>query len=265
MDILTAIIMGIVEGLTEFAPVSSTGHLILAGHLLDFTGESAKTFEIIIQLGSILAVIFVFWRRILSILGLKKYQDSESVGTLSIFHIAVGIIPFGVGGVLFYDLIKNVLFSPATVVITLIIGGLLMLAAEKLKPKASAETLDQVTYRQALTVGFFQCFALVPGFSRSGATLSGGLLAGMSHKTASEFTFIMAVPIMFAASAKDLFESWNQLGAQDIPVFAAGFVTAFIVALIAIKFFLRLINKVKLIPFAIYRFGLAIVFWIFII
>lgn len=155
MDILTAIIMGIVEGLTEFAPVSSTGHLILAGHLLDFTGESAKTFEIIIQLGSILAVIFVFWRRILSILGLKKYQDSESVGTLSIFHIAVGIIPFGVGGVLFYDLIKNVLFSPATVVITLIIGGLLMLAAEKLKPKASAETLDQVTYRQALTVGFF--------------------------------------------------------------------------------------------------------------
>ncbi len=140
-----------------------------------------------------------------------------------------------------------------------------MLAAEKLKPKASAETLDQVTYRQALTVGFFQCFALVPGFSRSGATLSGGLLAGMSHKTASEFTFIMAVPIMFAASAKDLFESWNQLGAQDIPVFAAGFVTAFIVALIAIKFFLRLINKVKLIPFAIYRFGLAIVFWIFII
>ncbi|MED3963911.1 undecaprenyl-diphosphate phosphatase [Niallia taxi] len=265
MDILTAIIMGIVEGLTEFAPVSSTGHLILVGHLLDFTGESAKTFEIIIQLGSILAVIFVFWRRILSILGLKKYQDSESVGTLSIFHIAVGIIPFGVGGVLFYDLIKNVLFSPATVVITLIIGGLLMLAAEKLKPKASAETLDQVTYRQALTVGFFQCFALVPGFSRSGATLSGGLLAGMSHKTASEFTFIMAVPIMFAASAKDLFESWSQLGAQDIPVFAAGFVTAFIVALIAIKFFLRLINKVKLIPFAIYRFGLAIVFWIFII
>ncbi|TRZ36942.1 undecaprenyl-diphosphate phosphatase [Niallia circulans] len=265
MDILTAIIMGIVEGLTEFAPVSSTGHLILAGHLLDFTGASAKTFEIIIQLGSILAVVFVFWRRILSILGLKKYQDSESVGSLSIFHIAVGIIPFGVGGVLFYDLIKNVLFSPATVVITLIIGGLLMLSAEKLKPKASAETLDQVTYRQALAVGFFQCFALVPGFSRSGATLSGGLLAGMSHKTASEFTFIMAVPIMFAASAKDLFESWNQLGAQDIPVFAAGFVTAFIVALIAIKFFLRLINKVKLIPFAIYRFGLAIVFWIFII
>lgn len=265
MEILRAIIMGIVEGLTEFAPVSSTGHLILAGHLLDFTGSSAKTFEIIIQLGSILAVIFVFWKRILSILGLKRFQDSESIGTISFFHIAVGIIPFGVGGVLLYDFIKDVLFRPATVVITLIIGGLLMLAAEKFKPIATAKTLDQVTYRQALTVGFFQCFALVPGFSRSGATLSGGLLAGMNHKTASEFTFIMAVPIMFAASAKDLLESWNSLGVQDIPVFAAGFVTAFMVALIAIKFFLRLINKIKLVPFAFYRFGLAIVFWIFIL
>lgn len=265
MEILRAIIMGIVEGLTEFAPVSSTGHLILAGHLLDFTGSSAKTFEIIIQLGSILAVIFVFWKRILSILGLKRFQDSESIGTLSFFHIAVGIIPFGVGGVLLYDFIKDVLFRPATVVITLIIGGLLMLAAEKFKPTATAKTLDQVTYRQALTVGFFQCFALVPGFSRSGATLSGGLLAGMNHKTASEFTFIMAVPIMFAASAKDLLESWNSLGVQDIPVFAAGFVTAFMVALIAIKFFLRLINKIRLVPFAFYRFGLAIVFWIFIL
>ncbi|UPO87189.1 undecaprenyl-diphosphate phosphatase [Niallia sp. Man26] len=265
MEILTAIIMGIVEGLTEFAPVSSTGHLILAGHLLDFTGSSAKTFEIIIQLGSILAVIFVFWKRILSILGLERFQDSESIGTLSFFHIAVGIIPFGVGGVLLYDFIKDVLFRPATVVITLIIGGLLMLAAEKFKPTATAKTLDQVTYRQALTVGFFQCFALVPGFSRSGATLSGGLLAGMNHKTASEFTFIMAVPIMFAASAKDLLESWNSLGVQDIPVFAAGFVTAFMVALIAIKFFLRLINKIRLVPFAFYRFGLAIVFWIFIL
>ncbi len=265
MEILTAIIMGIVEGLTEFAPVSSTGHLILVGHLLDFTGSSAKTFEIIIQLGSILAVVFVFWRRILSILGMKRFQESESSGSLSVFHIAVGIIPFGIGGVLFYDVIKDVLFSPATVVITLVIGGLLMLAAEKFKPAVSVESLDQVTYRQALTVGFFQCFALVPGFSRSGATLSGGLLAGMNHKTASEFTFIMAVPIMFAASAKDLLESWSSLGVQDIPVFAAGFLTAFIVALIAIKFFLHLINKIKLVPFAFYRFGLAIIFWIFIL
>lgn len=266
MEIMIAIILGIVEGLTEFAPVSSTGHLILVAHLLEFTGEKAKTFEIIIQLGSILAVVFVFWRRILSILGIKKWQAEEDVGTLSIFHIAIGIIPFGVGGILFYDFIKEVLFRSGTVVITLIIGGLLMFAAEKWKPRSpTAETLDQVTYQQAFTVGMFQCFALVPGFSRSGATLSGGILAGMSHKAASEFTFIMAIPIMAAATGKDLFESWNYLSPQDLPLFLTGFITAFVVALLAIKFFLKLINKIKLAPFAYYRFVLAFLFWIFIL
>lgn len=266
MEIIIAIILGIVEGLTEFAPVSSTGHLILVAHLLEFTGEKAKTFEIIIQLGSILAVVFVFWRRILSIIGIKKWQKEEDVGTLSIFHIAIGIIPFGIGGVLFYDFIKEVLFRSGTVVITLIIGGLLMLAAEKWKPQnPTAETLDQVSYRQAFAVGMFQCFALVPGFSRSGATLSGGLLAGMNHKTASEFTFIMAIPIMATATGKDLMESWNYLTLDDLPLFLTGFLTAFIVALIAIRFFLQLINKIKLAPFAYYRFGLAILFWIFIL
>lgn len=129
--------------------------------------------------------------------------------------------------------------------------------------KPAAETLDQVTYRQALIVGLFQCFALVPGFSRMGATLSGGLLAGMSHKTASEFTFIMALPIMFGASLKDLYESWDYLSVDDLPLFITGFVTAFIVAMIAVKFFLKLINRIKLIPFAIYRFVLAAAFWIF--
>ena len=265
MDIITAIILGIVEGLTEFAPVSSTGHLILVAHLLEFTGERAKTFEIIIQLGSILAVVFVFWKRILSILGIKKMQTEEDLGTLSIFHIVIGMIPFGIGGLLFYDFIKEVLFSSGTVVITLIIGGVLMLVAEKYKPKATAKTLDQVTYKQAFVVGMFQCFALVPGFSRSGATLSGGLLCGMTHKTASEFTFIMAIPIMAAATGKDLLESWSYLSIADLPLFLTGFVTAFLVALLAIKFFLQLINKIKLAPFAYYRFGLAILFWIFLL
>ncbi|WP_312092793.1 undecaprenyl-diphosphate phosphatase [Niallia sp.] len=266
MEIIIAILLGIVEGLTEFAPVSSTGHLILVAHLLEFTGEKAKTFEIIIQLGSILAVVFVFWRRILSVLGMKKWQKEEDVGTLSILHIVIGMIPFGIGGLLFYDFIKEVLFRSGTVVITLIIGGLLMLAAEKWKPQLpTAETLDQVTYRQAFAVGMFQCFALVPGFSRSGATLSGGLLSGMNHKTASEFTFIMAIPIMAAATGKDLIESWSYLSTEDLALFLTGFFTAFIVALLAIKFFLQLINKIKLAPFAYYRFGLAILFWIFIL
>lgn len=265
MEIIIAIILGIVEGLTEFAPVSSTGHLILVAHLLDFTGERAKTFEIIIQLGSILAVVFVFWKRILSILGIQKYQSSEGMGKLSLIHIAIGMIPFGVGGLLLYDFIKEVLFSSGTVVITLIIGGVLMLVAEKYKPIPTAHTLDQISYRQAFAVGMFQCFALVPGFSRSGATLSGGLLSGLTHKTASEFTFIMAIPIMAAATGKDLMESWSYLTTSDLPLFITGFITAFLVALIAIKFFLRLINKIKLAPFAYYRFGLAILFWIFLL
>lgn len=266
MDIIIGIMMGIVEGLTEFAPVSSTGHLILVGHLLGFEGtDRATTFEVVIQLGSILAVVVLFWNRILNILGLQKSRDNENIGSLSIIHIGIGILPFGIGGVIFYNVIKDVLFKPQTVVITLIAGGILMIVAEKFKPMPVSNTLDQISYKQALAVGLFQCLALVPGFSRSGATLSGGLLVGMNHRTASEFTFIMAVPIMIAASSKDLIESWNNLSVGDMPLFVAGFVTAFVVAIIAIKFFLNLINKIKLIPFAIYRFVLAIVFWIFIL
>lgn len=266
MDIIIGIIMGIVEGLTEFAPVSSTGHLILIGHLFGFEGtDRATTFEVVIQLGSILAVVVLFWNRILNILGLQKRRGNENIGSLSIIHIGIGILPFGIGGVIFYDVIKDVLFKPQTVVITLIAGGILMIVAEKFKPMPVSNTLDQISYKQALAVGLFQCLALVPGFSRSGATLSGGLLVGMNHRTASEFTFIMAVPIMFAASSKDLIESWSYLNVGDIPLFVAGFVTAFVVAILAIKFFLNLINKIKLIPFAIYRFVLAIVFWIFIL
>jgi undecaprenyl-diphosphatase len=249
VDIIIGIIMGIVEGLTEFAPVSSTGHLILVGHLLGFEGtDRATTFEVVIQLGSILAVVVLFWNRILNILGLRNSKDNENIGSLSIIHIGIGILPFGIGGVIFYDVIKDVLFRPQTVVITLIAGGILMIVAEKFKPMPVSNTLDQISYKQALAVGLFQCLALVPGFSRSGATLSGGLLVGMNHRTASEFTFIMAVPIMFAASGKDLIESWSNLSVGDIPLFVAGFVTAFVVAIIAIKFFLNLINNSTFAP-----------------
>lgn len=264
-DIVLGIIMGIVEGLTEFAPVSSTGHLILTGHLLGFEGSPrATTFEVVIQLGSILAVVVMFWKRIVTILGLNRNKNNNA-GSLSIIHILIGIIPFGLVGVILYDFIKQVLFSPQTVVVALVAGGVLMIIAEKIKPEPVSNTLDQISFKQALVVGIFQCFALIPGFSRSGATLSGGLLVGMNHKTASEFTFIMAIPIMFAASGKDLIESWDLLKVSDLPLFIAGFITAFAVALIAIKFFLELINKIKLIPFALYRFVLAIVFWIFIL
>lgn len=264
MDIVIGIIMGIIEGLTEFAPVSSTGHLILAGHLLGFEGNRASTFEIVIQLGSILAVAVIMRKKLLSLVRMNR-NVTVSGNKFGLLHILIGMIPFGIGGLLFYDLIKEVLFSPQTVVITLILGGVLMIAAEKLKPTPTAESLEAISYKQALFVGLFQCLALIPGFSRSGATLSGGILSGMSHKTASEFTFIMAIPIMFAASGKDLLENIELLSAADLPLFIAGFISAFLVALIIITFFLKLINRVKLIPFAIYRFVLAVIFGLFLL
>ncbi|WP_127529501.1 undecaprenyl-diphosphate phosphatase [Paenibacillus kobensis] len=270
MDILIGLILGIVEGLTEFAPVSSTGHMILVGHLLGFEGTvRASTFEIIVQLGSILAVVVVFWRKMLGLIGLKSTAASAQANggsQMNLIHIIIGMVPFGVGGMLFYDTIKHELFSARTVVITLILGGLLMILAEKLKwKKPATETIDQITYKQAFIIGLFQMLALFPGFSLSGATLSGGLLSGMNHKTAAEFTFIMAVPIMVGASGKDLYESWSSLTSDDLPLFITGFVTSFITALFAIKFFLKLIERVRLIPFAVYRFFLAVLFWIFLL
>lgn len=268
-EILIGLLMGVVEGLTEFAPVSSTGHLILVGHLIGFEGtNTAKTFEVVIQLGSILAVVFVFWKRLLGLIGIGTQARSSSGKSqhLSLIHIFIGIMPFMLGGLFFHHFIKEVLFSAQTVVIGLIAGGILMIVAELMqKNKTNTVDVDKITYKQSLIMGLFQCLALWPGFSRSGSTISAGLIAGLNHKTASEFTFIMALPIMAAATGKDLLDSWSYLSVQDLPLFITGFLTAFVVALFAIKFFLHLINKVKLIPFAIYRFLLAIAFWIFIL
>ncbi|MFY4775587.1 undecaprenyl-diphosphate phosphatase [Metabacillus sp. RGM 3146] len=263
MDIIKAIIMGLVEGLTEFLPVSSTGHLILVGSLLGFTGEKASVFEVVIQLGSILAVVVVFWKRLWSLFGFYKNDHHSVSGKLNLIHVILAMIPAVIVGLLLRDFIKNVLFHPIPVLCALVVGGIFMIFAEKKKTPVTAASLDEVTYKQAFGVGLFQVLALWSGFSRSGATIAGGLLLGMTHKTAAEFTFIVAVPIMFAASGLDLVKSMDILSASDIPMFAAGFISAFIVAMIAIVSFLRLLSKVKLTPFAIYRFVLAIVFLIF--
>lgn len=259
----TAMIMGMVEGLTEFLPVSSTGHLILTGDLINFKGEMAKTFEIFIQLGSILAVVVVYWRRFLDLFSgvfTKKHRKD-----LNLLHIILAMLPAIVLGLALHDAIKKYLFSPATVVIGLIAGGILMIIAEKRKISHSTVSLDTLSYKQAFMIGVFQCFALWPGFSRSGSTISGGLLVGTNHKVAADFSFIVAVPMMVAATGLDLVKSYDVLSAHDIPFFMTGFVSAFIVALLAIKIFLKLISKVKLTPFAYYRFILAIVFTIYLL
>lgn len=259
-SLLVAAILGVVEGLTEFLPVSSTGHMIIVGHLLGFEGDTAKTFEVVIQLGSILAVVVMFWRRLFGLIGIhfgKVQHEGTGKGRLTLGHILLGMIPAVVLGLVFHDTIKS-LFNPINVMYALVVGGVLLIAAECLKPKEPrAPGLDDMTYRQAFMIGCFQCLALWPGFSRSGATISGGMLMGVSRYAASEFSFLLAVPMMMGATALDLYKSWSFLNASDIPMFAVGFVTAFIVALVAIKTFLQLIKRISFIPFAIYRFIVA--------
>lgn len=259
-SLLVAAILGVVEGLTEFLPVSSTGHMIIVGHLLGFEGDTAKTFEVVIQLGSILAVVVMFWRRLFGLIGIhfgKKPHEGSGKGRLTLGHILLGMIPAVVLGLVFHDAIKS-LFNPVNVMYALVVGGLLLIAAECLKPKEPrAPGLDDMTYRQAFMIGCFQCLALWPGFSRSGATISGGMLMGVSRYAASEFSFLLAVPMMMGATALDLYKSWSFLTVADIPMFAVGFATAFVVALVAIKTFLQLIKRISFIPFAIYRFIVA--------
>ncbi|AMA74139.1 undecaprenyl-diphosphate phosphatase [Aneurinibacillus thermoaerophilus] len=262
-EYVTAIILGIVEGLTEFLPVSSTGHLILTETLLGATEEKWKTFAIVIQLGSICAVLLLFWKRILGLLGISR---RHALGPqLNLLHIIIGILPAGIAGVLLHDFIKEKLFSAWTVLLSLIIGGILMIAAEKLQPRATARTVDDISYRQAFGIGLFQCLALWPGFSRSGATIAGGILLGTSHKAAAEFTFILAIPVMMGATGLDLIKSWDYLSVSDFGFFATGFITAMVVAMLAIVSFLKLLERVSLTPFAIYRFALAVVFYFFIL
>ncbi|ELY3465894.1 undecaprenyl-diphosphate phosphatase [Cronobacter universalis] len=259
-SLLVAAILGIVEGLTEFLPVSSTGHMIIVGHLLGFEGDTAKTFEVVIQLGSILAVVVMFWRRLFGLIGIHfghPPHEGLGKGRLSLIHILLGMVPAVVLGLVFHDFIKS-LFNPINVMYALVVGGVLLIIAEVLKPKEpKAPGLDDMTYRQAFFIGCFQCLALWPGFSRSGATISGGMLVGVSRYAASEFSFLLAVPMMMGATALDLYKSMGFLTMADLPMFAVGFVTAFVVALVAIKTFLHIIKRISFIPFAIYRFIVA--------
>lgn len=267
-EAFVALILGLVEGLTEFAPVSSTGHMIIVDDFLFqtkelYSPEVANTFKIVIQLGSILAVVVLMWDRFMNLLGLKKMPGQSTSGPrLNLLTVLIGLIPAGIFGVLFDDYIDEYLFSTKTVVIGLVIGALLMIAADWFRPgRPKVVTVDQITYKQALMVGLIQCLSLWPGFSRSGSTISGGVLLGMSHRAAADFTFIMAVPIMAGASFLSLLKRWEYITFDAVPFFTVGFISAFVFALISIRFFLKLINRVKLVPFAIYRLVLAAVIY----
>lgn len=266
IEILKVIILGMVEGLTEFAPVSSTGHMIIVDDIWlqsekFLTEYVAHTFKVVIQLGSILAVVVVFKDRFIDMLGLNRFTNKTvpvKSNRLKLSQVIVGLIPAGVLGVLFEDYIDENLFTTSTVLIGLVIGAVLMIVADKMSKKnPMVQTVDQITYKQAFTIGLIQCFSLWPGFSRSGATISGGVLVGLSHRAAADFTFIMAVPIMAGASGISFLKNLEYFSLDALPFFIAGFISAFVFALICIRFFLKLINKIKLIPFAIYRIILA--------
>lgn len=259
-DYINAIIMGIVEGLTEFLPVSSTGHMILTGELLNFKGDKADTFKVVIQFGAVLAVLVLYWRRFVGFLNITPTALKRP--GINVVHIGIALIPFVIVGFTIHGYMKKHLFGPTPVLIGLIAGGILMIVADRIRRRVSAETMDDITYKQAMGIGLFQCLAVWPGFSRSGSTISGGMLIGTSQKAAAEFTFIISVPIMFAASVYDLYKSREFLSTSDIPLFLIGFVAAFIVAMIAIVTFLNIIKRLRLSWFAYYRFVLAIVFFI---
>jgi undecaprenyl-diphosphatase len=269
--LIKAIILGLVEGLTEFAPVSSTGHMIIVDDMWlkseNFLGKyGANTFKVVIQLGSILAVVVTFKDKFIELLGLGRFinkQSSQSGGRLKLTQVIVGLIPAGVFGVLLEDYIDEYLFSTETVLIGLVIGAVFMIIADRFGPKTpKIDTVDHITYKQAIIIGFIQCLSLWPGFSRSGSTISGGVLLGMSHRAAADFTFIMAVPIMAGASFLSLVKNWQYMTLEALPFFIAGFLSAFIFALISIRFFLKLIDKIKLLPFAIYRIVLALIIFL---
>lgn len=211
MEWIEVILLGMFEGLTEFAPVSSTGHMIVVDemwlHSDDFLGPYvANTFKIVIQLGSILAVVIIFHQRFKDLLSLGS--NAEKKNRLQLKHVFIGLLPAATLGLLFEDYIDENLFTIQTVMIGLTIGALLMIVADLKPPRTPhVQTVDQITAKQALTIGLFQCFSLWPGFSRSGATISAGVLSGLSHRAAADFTFIMAVPIMFGASTLSLFKN----------------------------------------------------------
>ncbi len=265
-DWWVSVIIGMIEGLTEFLPVSSTGHMILAGDLIGFKGSKAESFEIVIQLGAILAVAVLYWSRIIRLFRLG-FQAVKSPGSLSgnqlnLLHIVIAIVPALALAYIFRHSIKQ-LFSPETVLIGLVLGGIFMIIAEKKQTAVSVRTMDDLTYRQAFLIGLAQCLSLWPGFSRSGATIAGGMLAGANRAASADFTFLIAIPVMVTATGYEFMQNYRSMTMDDLWFFAVGFIVSFIVALMAVATFIKLVHKLKLTYFSYYRFVLAAVFLIY--
>ena len=250
-----AVILGVVEGLTEFLPISSTGHQIIVADLIGFGGERAMAFNIIIQLGAILAVVWEFRRKILEIITGLPTQAKAQRFTV---NLLIGFLPAVLLGVIFADTIHEYLFNPITVAVALVVGGLIMLWAEKRQHAVRVEHVDDMHWTDALKVGFAQCLAMIPGTSRSGSTIIGGLLFGLSRKAATEFSFFLAMPTMVGAAVYSGYKYRDLFRAADLPVFAIGFIVAFVCAMIAVRGLLKFIASHSYAVFAWYRIAFGI-------
>jgi undecaprenyl-diphosphatase len=254
--LVKAAIMGVVEGLTEFLPISSTGHLILAGALLGVNDAKGKVFEIAIQTGAILAVIIVYWQKIRSTLVALPTQRQAQRFALNVF---IGFLPAVILGLLLGKAIKENLFTPAVVATTFILGGFVILWAERRQQVATrVQDVDDMSPLDALKVGLVQCLAMVPGTSRSGATIIGGMLLGLSRKAATDFSFYLAIPTLIGAGAYSLYKERALLTAADLPMFAVGLLFSFISAWACVRWLLRYISSHSFTPFAWYRIAFGI-------
>ncbi|HEU4799335.1 MAG TPA: undecaprenyl-diphosphate phosphatase [Gemmatimonadales bacterium] len=253
---LQATLLGLVEGITEFIPVSSTGHLILAGHLMGWTDARAKTFEIFIQLGAILAIVWLYRARLGAVL-MKLGSDAGS--RRFAWSLFLAFLPAAVVGFLIHGFIKEHLFDPTVVAWALVVGGVAILIIERVAPESHTDDAFAVTPRTALGIGLAQVLSLIPGTSRSGATIMGAYCLGLSRRAATEFSFFLAIPVMVAATLYDLVSSGSALAPGDGPIFAIGFITAFISALVVVRAFLRFVSHASFAPFAWYRIAFGFV------
>jgi undecaprenyl-diphosphatase len=254
--LLKALILGVVEGITEFLPVSSTGHLILAGDLLDFNTEKGKLFEIVIQCGAILAIVWEYRARLISVV---SRLPADPQARRFAMNLLVAFVPVAVLGLLFGKAIKEVLFKPVPVAVAFIVGGLIILWAERRKHDIRVASVDEMTWPDALKIGLAQTLALIPGTSRAGATIIGGLFIGLSRRAATEFSFFLAIPVLFAASGYELFKHRSTLAADDLGILAAGLIAAFASAFVCVRWLLRYIIRHDFTVFAWYRIAFGII------
>ncbi len=255
-----AILMGLVEGLTEFLPVSSTGHLILFGDAIKFDTPSASVFDVVIQMGAIAAVLVAYFKKFFHV-GVSFFTEKKS--RHFIWLLLIAFLPAAVIGGALHTAIKTYLFNPTVVAYSLIVGGIIMIVIDRLPFTPKINQVEDMKLADALKVGFYQCLAMIPGMSRSGATIIGGMLSGFNKQTAAEFSFFLAVPTLSAAAIYDLYKNWSTLNASDFDLILIGFMSSFVFAMLVISFFIKLIVRFGFTPFALYRIVLgAVILWV---